>query len=86
MTTAIFPDTAVAADPRVLNAPPLKRLPTRRQIWHRIWTTAITALVLFIVVYPLFWLISGAFKTEREFVANPTFALPENWLNFENFS
>lgn len=41
--------------------------------------------LLLVVGYPLVWLLLGAFKTQREFLENPTWALPESW-SFENFA
>jgi raffinose/stachyose/melibiose transport system permease protein len=45
----------------------------------------IITMLLIVVVYPLFWLLTGSLKTQSEFLNNPTWALPENWLNFENY-
>ncbi|WP_105566166.1 carbohydrate ABC transporter permease [Microbacterium halophytorum] len=52
----------------------LKRLP----LW-----IAVTGLLV-IVGYPLVWLFLGSFKTQREFLEEPTWALPQQW-NFENY-
>lgn len=52
----------------------LRRLP----IWG-----AVTALML-VVGYPLVWLLLGSFKTQREFLEAPTWALPEQW-GFDNY-
>ncbi|WP_456789740.1 carbohydrate ABC transporter permease [Cellulomonas sp. P5_C5] len=38
------------------------------------------------MVFPLVWLVLGSLKTQSEFLNNPAFALPENWLNFENYT
>ncbi|MGF0116758.1 carbohydrate ABC transporter permease [Promicromonospora sp. Marseille-Q5078] len=45
----------------------------------------IVAVVLVIVVYPLIWLVLGSLKTQSEFLNNPTFSLPENWTNVDNY-
>lgn len=40
--------------------------------------------LLIVVGYPLFWLLLGSFKTQREFLEAPTWALPQQW-NLDNF-
>ncbi|MGB4777339.1 carbohydrate ABC transporter permease [Microbacterium sp.] len=45
----------------------------------------IVTILLIVVVYPLFWLLTGSLKTQTEFLNNPTWALPENWFNFDNY-
>ncbi|WP_404474923.1 carbohydrate ABC transporter permease [Microbacterium aerolatum] len=44
----------------------------------------LVAVLLIVVGYPLIWLLLGAFKTQREFLEEPTWALPQQW-NFDNF-
>lgn len=44
----------------------------------------LVSVLLVIVGYPLVWLLLGSFKTQREFLEAPTWALPEQW-NFENY-
>lgn len=41
-------------------------------------------LLLVLVIYPQVWILLGSFKTQNEFFANPSWALPES-LNFENW-
>ena len=38
-----------------------------------------STLLLIIVLYPLFWMIMGSFKTPTEFFDNPTWSLPETF-------
>jgi len=45
----------------------------------------IIGLLLVITVYPLIWLLLGSLKTQSEFLNNPSWALPENFLNFDNY-
>nr|WP_288908757.1 carbohydrate ABC transporter permease [uncultured Microbacterium sp.] len=52
----------------------MRRLP----IW------LLVAFVLVVVLYPQFWMIMGSFKTQTEFFANPTWALPEQF-NLDNY-
>lgn len=56
-----------------------------RRIIRRIPVWIIVTFVLVIVLYPQVWLILGSLKTPTEFFANPTWALPENFLNFDNY-
>jgi raffinose/stachyose/melibiose transport system permease protein len=65
--------------------PPARRRRPARRVWHSVWTSLITAIVLVIVAYPLVWLVLGSLKSQPEFLNNPTFALPENWANFDNY-
>lgn len=43
------------------------------------------AALLVIVGYPLVWLFLGSFKSQREFLEEPTWALPQEW-SFENYA
>ena len=45
----------------------------------------ILGILLIVVVYPLFWMLTGSLKTQDEFLNNPTWALPEDWTNFSNY-
>ncbi|MEL7977983.1 carbohydrate ABC transporter permease [Isoptericola sp. F-RaC21] len=66
-------------------ARPVRRRRPARAVWRSIWTGTIVAVVLVIVVYPLIWLVLGSLKTQPEFLNDPTFSLPENWTNFDNY-
>lgn len=44
----------------------------------------LVGILLITVGYPLIWLLLGSFKTQREFLEEPTWALPQQW-NFDNF-
>ena len=57
----------------------VRRLLGRIPVWIGV------TFLLIIVGYPLIWLLLGSFKTQREFLEKPTWALPEQW-NFENYS
>lgn len=46
----------------------------------------IVAVLLVIFVYPLVWLFLGSLKTQDEFLNDPTWSLPRNWLNFSNYT
>ncbi|RXZ50617.1 carbohydrate ABC transporter permease [Agromyces fucosus] len=52
---------------------------------RRIPVWIIVGILLVVVVYPLFWLLTGSLKTQEEFLNNPTWALPEDWTNFSNY-
>lgn len=47
---------------------------------------AILLLTAFIMIAPLVVVFFGAFKTKNELLTTNVFALPENFLNFENFT
>jgi raffinose/stachyose/melibiose transport system permease protein len=61
---------------------PASRRVTRVLRKAPIWI--LVAVLLVVVGYPLIWLLLGSFKTQREFLEAPTWALPEQW-NFENY-
>lgn len=44
----------------------------------------LVTVLLVVVGYPLLWLLLGSFKTQREFLEAPTWALPEQW-SFDNY-
>jgi len=67
--------TATFAD----RSPRLTRVARRIPVW------IVVGLLLVVVVYPLFWLLTGSLKTQDEFLNNPTWALPEDWTNFDNY-
>ena len=51
----------------------LKRALKRIPVWIAV------ALLLVVVMYPMIWMVLGSFKTQGEFFANPTWALPERF-------
>ncbi|PPG37473.1 carbohydrate ABC transporter permease [Pseudoclavibacter sp. RFBA6] len=57
----------------------VRRLLGRIPVWIGV------AFLLVIVGYPLLWLLLGSFKTQREFLEEPTWAMPQQW-NFDNYS
>lgn len=62
------------------------RVPRRRRpVLRRLPLWISVALLLVVVGYPLVWLFLGSFKTQREFLEEPTWALPEQW-DFENYA
>jgi raffinose/stachyose/melibiose transport system permease protein len=56
----------------------------RRARMRRLPAHALVALLLIIVCYPVVWLVLGSFKTQREFLEGPVFALPQQW-NLDNY-
>lgn len=48
--------------------------------------TLVIGLLLAVTVLPLIWLLLGSLKTQTEWLNNPSWALPENFLNFENYA
>lgn len=73
--------TALRTSSRTLA--PASRL--RRRL-SKIPVYLLIAVLLVVFVYPLVWLLLGSLKTQDEFLNNPTWALPENWLNFSNYA
>lgn len=61
---------------------PVSRRATRMLRRAPIWL--LVAVLLVVVGYPLIWLLLGSFKSQREFLEAPTWALPEQW-NFDNY-
>lgn len=55
-----------------------------RRIWRRLPVWILVAVVLIIVLYPQFWVVMGSFKTQTEFLSNPTWSLPEAF-NLDNY-
>ncbi|MBR2802391.1 MAG: carbohydrate ABC transporter permease [Erysipelotrichaceae bacterium] len=43
------------------------------------------ALGAIVMVFPFYWMISGALKTAAEYNSYPPVWVPSNWLNFDNF-
>lgn len=62
-----------------------RRRGTAGSFLKRLPLYVIVAVLLVVFVYPLVWLLLGSLKTQDEFLNNPTWALPENWLNFSNY-
>ncbi|GAB3754501.1 carbohydrate ABC transporter permease [Microlunatus parietis] len=74
------------AVPAAARRPPARR---RRTITARRLKTAIPAwlgiaVLMIIGIYPVLWLFLSSFKTQREFIQESTFALPES-LNVDNY-
>jgi len=53
---------------------------------RRLPGTIVLTLLVAVTVLPLIWLVLGSLKTQAEFTSNPTLALPENFLNFDNYA
>lgn len=71
-----------------VTAPRLRRFRAARvkRFFLRLPVYVIVAILLVVFIYPLVWLLLGSLKTQDEFLNNPTWALPENWLNFTNYT
>ncbi|EFC81002.1 carbohydrate ABC transporter permease [Parafrankia sp. EUN1f] len=84
--------SGVALEPAAPATPPrMSRRPAGHgKAWaarlRRLPLHAAIALLLLSVVYPLVWLLLGAFKTQDEFLNEPTWALPKDFTNVDNFS
>ena len=76
-TTAAIPRERTRTQPK----------PPHRSVTHTILGLLVKLVVLVllvIVIYPLFWLVTGSFKTQDEFITQPIWALPShlNWGNY----
>lgn len=79
-------DTATISAPAPVRSKPRRFRAARvRRFFLRLPLYLIVAILLVVFVYPLVWLLLGSLKTQDEFLNNPTWALPENWLNFTNY-
>lgn len=79
--------STAAAAPRSSNIQPQNSSSRRRvrRNLRKLPAVIVIGLLLVVTVYPLIWLILGSLKTQSEFLNNPSWALPENFLNFENY-
>ena len=75
--TAAMIDTAAKLD-RPLRDRHAPRRPWRSR-WRKAPSRILIAVLLLVQLYPIFWLIMGSFKTQNEFFAKPTWALPESF-------
>ena len=80
--------TATTVDPTT--RPTLRRtVRSRGRIVRKVRRIPLYVLVtvlLVVMVYPLLWILLGSFKTQDEFLNNPTWALPHDFLNVANYT
>ncbi|UFU02853.1 carbohydrate ABC transporter permease [Ruania suaedae] len=79
--------TAPVAAPSRLSGPRPRPKPMHRRarlMARRLPVWLLVAVLLLVMLYPQFWMIMGSFKTQTEFFANPTWALPEQF-NLDNY-
>ena len=86
MTTTAAAAAATAARPTLPGRAPRSGRGTGAAFLKRLPLYLVVAVLLVVFVYPLVWLLLGSLKTQDEFLNNPTWALPENWLNFANYT
>ncbi|MFS0734962.1 carbohydrate ABC transporter permease [Microbacterium sp. 1P10UB] len=55
-----------------------------QRILRRLPVWIVVTVLLIVVLYPQLWIVLGSFKTQSEFLSNPTWALPES-LNLDNY-
>ena len=63
------------------NAPAARQL---MRVIRRLPVWFVVGLLLVVVLYPQVWMVLGSFKTQTEFLSNPTWALPESF-NLDNY-
>lgn len=73
--------SAITAEPH--QTPRRRRSP--RKLAGSIISTTLVGLLLAIVFGPLVWMALGSFKTQREFLDNPVWSLPEQY-NLDNYT
>lgn len=79
--------TLLNADAVSRKTAPSAGRPVGRQVLRairRLPVWLIVTLLLIVVLYPQLWMILGSFKTQSEFLSNPTWALPESF-NLDNY-
>ncbi|MGA1836892.1 carbohydrate ABC transporter permease [Herbiconiux sp. 11R-BC] len=79
MSTTALTNPAASTSAR---RPPQRRRGSR--ILKNLPKIIVVTILLITVVYPLFWLLMGSFKTQDEFLNSPTWALPQTW-SFDNY-
>src|SRR3954447_3831991 len=77
--------TTLTQSPVTTVAPTRRPRRTRKRL-RRIPLYAGVTVLLVVMVYPLLWLLLGSFKTQDEFLNNPTWSLPESFTNFSNYA
>lgn len=70
----------VAARPRVSSRAARRALRAVRRI--PVWL--VVGVLLVVVLYPQFWVVMGSFKSQTEFLSNPSWMLPQHW-DFSNY-
>ncbi len=76
--------TLVGAAPLSRKSSPTPFARQTLRVVRRIPVWIIVTVLLIVVLYPQLWMILGSFKTQAEFLSNPTWALPESF-NLENY-
>jgi raffinose/stachyose/melibiose transport system permease protein len=77
--------TTLTQAPAATVAAPAPHRPAGRRV-RRIPLYALVTILLVVMVYPLVWILLGSFKTQDEFLNNPTWALPESFANLSNYT
>jgi raffinose/stachyose/melibiose transport system permease protein len=75
---------ATARPPGAHERPKNRSKTNARRVWRRVWVSTAVTLLVVVQLYPMIWLVLGSFKTQNEFFAKPTWALPEQF-NFDNY-
>lgn len=81
MTTS----TTTRRAPNIDRTPPAPTPVGLRRRLKRLPMLLLIGLMLFIVVYPMIWMVLSSFKTNREFLEDPVWSLPSSF-SFENYA
>lgn len=79
--------TRTAATPRMPVREPRGLSPAQRRtrrLIRRIPVWIVVTILLIVVLYPQVWMVLGSFKTQSEFLSNPSLSLPQTW-DFSNY-
>ncbi len=85
MTATASATARVTSSSNATRPPRHRRRMTPRRVTNVALKTLVITFLLAITVLPLIWLILGSLKTQTEWLNSPSWALPENFLNFENY-
>ncbi|WP_243074416.1 carbohydrate ABC transporter permease [Microbacterium sp. SS28] len=84
MTSTIDPQTSAVHTPRAFEPHRTGPAGALLHVLRRIPTWLTIAVLLVIFIYPLFWMVINSFKSNSDFLNNPSYALPVVW-EWENY-
>jgi len=81
-TAALRPSAGIPSTTGVASRRPPRR--SAKRMLRKLPVRLLITLLVVVEVYPIVWLVLGSFKTQNEFFAKPTWALPESF-SFDNY-
>ncbi|MCW3493254.1 carbohydrate ABC transporter permease [Microbacterium sp. SSM24] len=78
-------DTTAVHTPRAFE--PHRRTPgaVALHVLRRIPTWLTITFLIIVTAYPLFWMVINSFKSNADFLSNPSYAMPDEW-HWENYA